>query len=511
MTDPCSTKIPLPLATCLFENAPIPMAIVSNQGVLLHVNTAYCTFLGYSAAEMTGKSIRDITHPDDWNTSWTAIQKLKADKSPIVQLEKRYLHKNGQELWAELNVCLVCDETGTPAYSIAQLVDITDRKHIQESLKESQQWLSRFLELAPLPIIIVGLDGTIEYMNRKVTETLGYTHEDIPTLADWWRLAYPDDAYRAEVIADVTTQGTTKLVETPAAKGKSYRVTCKDGTVKMVSSYRGTVIDKTLVMFNDITERVLLQKSLEASQTELEQKVKDRTAKLRDLTGEMIRVEHQERQRIAHVLHEDLQQWLAAIKFRVGEMQAESAIIPGPMDQVLDMIDKAIGVTRTLSADLCPPILFELGLKATLEWVRADMDQKFGLKVKTTMDSPPPPLSEKLSLFVFDTIRELLMNVTKHAGVKAASIEVSCPGQDQIEIDVQDDGNGFDPSLPMERKFGLFSIRERTEALGGRFVVRSHPGQGTHISLILPVQGKILPDHDQLRPLPECWGIPRPG
>jgi len=471
-----------------FDHSPIPMVVGTGASTLASVNAAFCSFVGYSATELVGGSIKDITHPDDWDASQAALGKLRSETGAGQRLEKRYIHKSGQVLWAEVNMCLVRDTAGTPRCMIAQLVDITERKRMQESLQESEDRLSRIIEQSPMSMAIVSMEGVIEYINRKSIATFGYSHEEIPTMERWWALAYPDAAYRAEVIETYMGHVKRAVAEKKEIEGGEYRVTCKDGTIKTVFIFGVPVSDKVFVMFDDITERKALQHSLEQSYAELEQKVKDRTAKLRAMAGEMIRVEHRERQRVAHVLHEDLQQWLAAAKFRVDELQ-EGAASPADRsasEKIAGMLDKAIGITRTLSTDLHPPVLYELGLKSILEWLAKDMSQKFDMQVTVRIAAELKPLSDELTLFVFDSVRELLMNVTKHAGVNAATVEALQAEGGWGQVEVRDAGCGFDPAKRNDRTLGLFSISERADAIGAWLEVKSEPGRGTQVTLTLP-------------------------
>jgi signal transduction histidine kinase len=118
------------------------------------------------------------------------------------------------------------------------------------------------------------------------------------------------------------------------------------------------------------------------------------------------------------------------------------------------------------------------------------MRDKFGLVVDHKADTTHDFLNDDLRAFAFTAVRELLMNVTKHAGVKAASICVHTHGADRIAIEVRDKGKGFDAKANSSggQKFGLFSIQERAESLGGRLDVVSRPGGGTCVTLTLPIR-----------------------
>jgi signal transduction histidine kinase len=117
------------------------------------------------------------------------------------------------------------------------------------------------------------------------------------------------------------------------------------------------------------------------------------------------------------------------------------------------------------------------------------MQNKHGLRIEVRADEKASPQAEEIRVFLFQAARELLFNVTKHAGVKRARIELHCRQDGQVQLVVQDDGAGFDPverQGPSAGGFGLFSIREHLELLGGQMEIGSAPGAGTHITLLAP-------------------------
>jgi PAS domain S-box-containing protein len=360
---------------------------------------------------------------------------------------------------------------------------------LEESMRENEALLRKIIELSPMSMSIVGMDGTIEYINRKAIETFGYSPSDIPTMDEWWVKAYPDKAYRKKTISQWMGHVQRALVEQAEIKGDEYRVTCKDGTVKTMFIFGVPVASKVFVMFNDVTAYKTLQRELESVRDGLEIKIRDRTTKLQALAEEIIRVEHRERRRIAYILHEDLQQWLVAAKIKVGEFHEHSltSSARAAAERVQHMMDKAIEVTRTLTVDLRPPIIHERGLKMALRWLAADMKHKFALSVQVKAAAVSERVSEEMGIFVFEAVRELLLNVIKHAGICTAVVQIKPDGRDQFKVEVSDKGRGFDPTCIGKRKFGLFSIRERADILNGSMTLVSQRKKGTRIELILPV------------------------
>ncbi len=193
------------------------------------------------------------------------------------------------------------------------------------------------------------------------------------------------------------------------------------------------------------------------------------------------------RRRIAHVLHEDLQQHLAAMQIKANLLKENLGKHPATQEAgwLLKELSLTIQISRDLTNRLCPAVLYVIGLRPALEKAAADMEAKFGLAVRIKGQSPKLGSNEIL-IFTFESVRELLMNVNKHAGVKAAQVRIQ-KEKKRLTIEVLDRGAGFDSSKNGEGKFGLFSIRERAEAFGGSLGVDSIRGKGTCVTLTLPI------------------------
>jgi signal transduction histidine kinase len=154
------------------------------------------------------------------------------------------------------------------------------------------------------------------------------------------------------------------------------------------------------------------------------------------------------------------------------------------------LLAQSLESTRTLTFDLSPPILYDLGLKAALSWLAEDLEQRFGLVVTLRMDESPTPLAEESAALVFRAVRELLINVLKHAQSSEAELAVASAGG-ALKISVQDRGVGFDPATPRSGNggFGLLSVREQIARLGGSVEVVSALEQGTRITISVPLTG----------------------
>ena len=277
----------------------------------------------------------------------------------------------------------------------------------------------------------------------------------------------------------------------------------------------------------DSTEQVLARRRIEqlAQETgraavELEQRVKERTAdlsrtvetlelevtrrsvaeralrerseQLRALASELTLAEQRERQRLAQVLHDGLQQLLVGARYRLGVLErADDPAARQLAVEVSDLISDSIETSRSLTAELSPPILHAGGLVPALEWLARWIQEKQGLAVHLEAQDRVGSIAEDVTVLLFQATRELLFNVAKHAGVKSARVQVSRV-DGRVQITVADQGAGFDPAQlraaggPSEG-FGLFSVRERLDLLGGRMEIDSAPGRGSRFTLVAPV------------------------
>lgn len=248
----------------------------------------------------------------------------------------------------------------------------------------------------------------------------------------------------------------------------------------------------------DITQRKLHEEQLRRWKDELEERVVERTqelvasqGRLRALASQLSLAEQRERRKLAGDLHDYLAQLLVVGRMRMMQMARQPALPAAAQDMVRDadsLLQQALSYTRTMIADLCPPSLHEAGLPAALRWL-AERMHKDGLWVEVCSDREHLPLPEDQAVLLFYSVRELLFNVLKHAGVDRATVRL-CIARGDVRVTVDDRGKGLDPR-DLARSvepghLGLFGVRERMEAIGGYMEVSSAPGEGTAVTMVLP-------------------------
>lgn len=245
---------------------------------------------------------------------------------------------------------------------------------------------------------------------------------------------------------------------------------------------------KPLESIDDLLRPVL--KAVEAHRLVLDHRLLQE--RLRALASELVLAEERERRRLAADLHDGIGQFLAICKLKLDDVSSHvqergAALL---LDDVRKLLTDVIAQTRSLTFQLSPAILYDVGLGAAVDELCAEMEKGHGISVSFHDDGAPKPISEDAVVLLFRAVRELLFNVVKHA--QANSVRVSVARREsRVIVSVEDDGVGF--SLDGQRSrigskgFGLFSIRQRLQNLGGDMDLASAPGKGTRVSLEMPL------------------------
>ena len=237
--------------------------------------------------------------------------------------------------------------------------------------------------------------------------------------------------------------------------------------------------------------RARLLKESRRYQENLEKLVAQKNWQLEGLASELSLAENRERKRLSFLIHDEVTQSLAASNVRMNILRT---LISSPqelelLDQCQMLTSQATESARSLTSQLSPPVLDELGLGAALQSLARQFEKQHGIVCSLRWDGGNGNLSENIRHLLFSCVRELLTNIIKHSGAGHVRIEVQST-ETSISIIVEDDGCGFDETMsqhPHADGFGLFSIRERLGYLNGQCIVDSKPGQGTRVTLIAPV------------------------
>jgi PAS domain S-box-containing protein len=372
-------------------------------------------------------------------------------------------------------------------------------------LNRHREWLRVTLESIGDAVIATDAAGRITFLNRMAEGLTGWSRVEatgVPVgnvfriLDEHTRATLDDPAGR--VLQGGRTACPAHHTLLIRRDGSEVPI---DDTAAPIKSQDGSTVGVVLI-FRDISERRQAEREQERTAKEirrlnagLEERVRRRTAELehrarqlQKLTLELSQAENRERRRLAQILHNDLQQQLTGAKFHLSVLAnrlKEDARSHGLATAIDSMITEAIDQSRSLSHELSPAILYHGDLVDAFRWLAGRMQSQHGLTVEV-VGAEVALASEPLKAFLYQAAQELLFNAVKHAGVRAGRIRLRRWGR-YVCVAVSDRGRGFDPgTLGDSAGFGLLSIRERVELLGGRMTIRSAPGAGSRFLLTVP-------------------------
>jgi PAS domain S-box-containing protein len=461
---------------------------ISRDGILLVVNDAFCRLVGLPRESLEGHKWSPIPVPEDLPIIEEGLARL-APTNPIVTIENRIRTGDGRMRWMQFANRGIFDDAGTLIELQSVGRDITERKELQDQLTASAREIEDLYDSAPCGYHSLDSNGTYIRINATELAWIGCRRDEVIDRMN------PTDFFTAAGRAQFQ-RVLPEFLRTGHTSGLEYDLVGRHGQTRRVSVSATAVRDATgafkmsrTVMF-DVTDRHRALEALRAMTEQLERRVAERTSQLRALASDLEAAEDRERRQIARDLHDDLGQTLAAARVRLAGLCSDVRDdVRVPAQAVAALVDRANASTRALAAQLAPAVLYELGLTPALEWLCEDIGRTFGLAASVHDDALPKPLSEDARGILYRAVRELVINVAKHARTDNATIEVHRVN-DRIVIRVTDTGVGYDPAVLAARPrrgLGLVSVRERLSFIGGELTVQSLPAHGTVAVLSAPL------------------------
>ncbi len=481
-------------------------AIISKNlsGIVLTWNRGAERIFGYSANDMIGQSITRII-PADRLTEEREILTRLARGEHIDHYETVRQKQDGTLCNISLTVSPIKDENERIIGASKIARDITVQKLAKRTIEEAQErWLVTLASIGDA-VIATDAEAKITFANAVATHLMGRTLDEVvgKPLVDHFHIVNEDSRHRVEspvdrVIREGVVVGLANHTVLIRPDGTDVPI---DDSAAPIRDAKGQLLGVVLI-FRDITERKRTEKELSQWRTELERRVEERTEqlvrsqdRLRALAIQLNRTEQRERRRLATNLHDYLAQLLALARIKLGQARRPSSRVSAQdqptLTEVDTLLEDCLRYTRTLMGQLSPSVLVDIGFVPALQWLAQQMGQQ-GLTVAVQVLTPNMPrLPDTTADLLFQSVRELLFNVLKHARVSDAIISVEQREGGDWVISLEDQGVGFDPALMRQRlgdgHFGLFSIQERMEAIAGWCHIHSAPGGGTRIELGLAV------------------------
>jgi PAS domain S-box-containing protein len=365
-----------------------------------------------------------------------------------------------------------------------QLRDAVEIYKLRQTLQESERRLHELMANVKLITVMLDAEGSILFCNDFLLELSGWRREEVIG-RNWFDIFIPDELQ--DQIREIFNMG-IKTDSLPVHQENQIRT--RNGETRVIlwnntvlRDLEGNVAGSASIG-EDITERKRAEETAQSYQKAL-----------RSLVSALPLIEERERRRIAADLHDSIGQTLALSKMKLGAL---SESLSGDshadtLNEIRELIEQSILYTRSLTSELSPPLLYELGFEAAVESLAEDIQKKHGIRIDVQDDGQPKPLDDGVSIVLYKAVRELLINVVKHAKAQRTYISIRKEG-DLIRIILRDDGVGFRVSgseqhaRGSEFGFGLFNIRERLESINGCLEIDSMPGHGTRVAIAAPLK-----------------------
>ena len=454
---------------------------IDQHGRHTYSNRSVEAILGYKPEEVLGLNTYELIHEEDRASVREEISRRIAGKRGWSNLVLRWRHKDGSYRYLESSAVPIIDEAGTLTGFRGSDYDITERRRMEEELRKSGTVLQEAERIAQ----VGGWEWDVRTnrctLSRGWQQIHGLRKSEL-SLEQLIQVAHPDDR-------PLVKKAFQDAVDGVSPYNVEHRIIRQDtGEERVVRARREVVFDasgKALRMYGvsqDITERKKAEEELHRYQE-----------KLRSMAALLAIAEQRERRKIAQYLHDEIAQSLIVTRMKIDSVRESGRPeeVQSTLEDVFSALTGVIKNTRNLTFELSPPVLHELGLAPAIEELAERMSKEHGTVIDHNALAQPKTLAGDVQVLLYQAVRELLMNVVKHSGATRAGITMG-DYEGTLRVTVEDDGRGFDTeekSLSHDDSgFGLFSLRERLQHIGGALEVESKPGEGTKVTVTVPAR-----------------------
>ena len=502
----------------IFERAGMGIALVRADGGFVEANSALQEMLGYTLDELRELELTDYTHPDDYAADAALYAEMVAGKRSHYQLQKRYIRKDGQVFWGRLTVSLIDGQAGEEQFAVVMVEDITAQvesyRLLEERVAERTRELTTLLEvshsvastLEPRPLLALILEklGMVaDYAGSSITVLEGEEFRILDSrMADG---EHPEEILQLRFpiqpvlpLWEILNRMEPVIIDDVRSDAPHARV------------YQAVVGDRLTTAFRHVRSWIAVPMALQNRVIGFLSLSKDRPGYFSERHAKLamaiasqaaVAIENaglfeqgqelavmMERQRLARELHDSVSQALYGIALgaRTARMllDRDPTKLAQPLDYVLSLAEAGLHEMRALIFNLRPEALETEGLVVALTKQAASLRTRHQLEVITDL-CEEPEVRFDIKEALYRIAQEAMHNTVKHAHATRVEIRLGCDPR-IVELDVRDDGSGFDPGGSFPGHMGLRSMRERVHRLGGSLTVESAPGQGVHIKVRIP-------------------------
>jgi PAS domain S-box-containing protein len=471
------------LLTSLLNNIPDRIYVKDEKSRFITVSESLVQWLGAaSAEEMIGKTDFDYFTEEHAKPAYEDEQDVMKTGKPIEGKIEKETHSDGRITWVSTTKIPRYDEEENVIGTLGISRDITDKVLAEKGLEESANKLKTIVTAVSEGLAIIDENHVILEANDFLCKLFGLKREKVIN-KKCHRIFPPweESCKNCPLKKVFEKKESSPLIE----KTKVL----KNGTIQYFSiqcypipNYNEKEL-KGVISIRDITERKNMEK----------ENIQNYKRKMKNLSHKLTLAEEHERKRIATDLHADIGQTLAFLQLKIGELTEKNSSphIQKSLKEIYNLVQDAITSARSLMTQISPTILYELGFEPAVDWLAENILKNNNIEYEFNEDGKEKPLTDDISILLFQAVRELLVNIKKHSKAKKVRISIR-RSKENIKIDIEDNGIGFDISAldsycEKDIGFGLLNIRSRIDVVGGSFEIESRKKSGTKITLKAPI------------------------
>jgi len=449
---------------------------ISENGKILDVNNQFLVMFGCERTNVIGHQIIEFVAPE-WRNS--IAERIRAGQETIYG--HQLLRKDGSIFSAEAQAKMV--HIGNQTLRMTALRDVTERKQVEQALRESEEKFSKAFQASPDGICITELEtGRFMEVNEGYCRLFNYTREELLGHSGTEMGIFEDAEARSPFVQAVRDTGSVRDMEL---------ITYGRGRKKILVQVSAECIELgthpcIVSVIHDVTER-------KRTETERDESIAREAQARAEYTFQLIASQEAERMRIARELHDGLSQNLLLIKNRAHLEMSRTKLPDAVRDElqsISNLASQAIAEVRQISRDLHPHQLDLLGLTRALRALIENANESSKIAISGKFDSADDLFQRAAATNVYRVVQESLNNVLKHSHAKKARVTLERDVH-ELQLRIQDDGCGFNAGRNGGGKgLGLKNIAERVRMLGGKIKLESEPHKGTCIEITIPISAE---------------------
>ena len=456
--------------------APIGIYQSTREGKMLSANSSIAKLLGCdNVDELIGCYMGQSIYYDDEDLKKFIAQHNAYGENVALSCETRWRKRDGTIVWVLMTVHDLRDKSGEILYYEGFVFDITERKHAEEALRESEERYRLLVENSTDLVIEIDAEGKFLYVSPNVKLILGFE---------------PADLVGTNLLSGVYGKDKSLMKEILKKQGGSvmYRYRDNWGSWHWFESsgqvYNTSSGKRRMVMVGrDITQRRKAEQELDVSRKQLQH-----------FTEHLEHVLEEERKRISREIHDELGQLLTILKFDLSWLRLEgvkdNTDVILKIDGMMDSLNEALASVKRISKEIRPPQLDALGLGGSIQWDIDQVEKKTGLKGIVTIEPAEFEVKAQIGGVLYRVFREALTNIVRHAQAQHVYIRL-IQRPDSIILSIRDDGRGITKKeLTNTATLGLVGMRERIRMISGTLTLEGKSGKGTMLSVEVPISKK---------------------